>query len=650
VRVLPVFVYPAGATPMSAIERTIASKNLSAHLQMARRMYRRMLENPLNGAPRGTFELGTWDPVEEEVQSVTSYHAEIAPLEVSVPQSTAALLAERENGSFSFAATVMDAVGCSQADCRTIFVAVIVDAPFFNAGMQKLNQGLDNGGGLGVFSWPDVRWSNLGNTACNEVDYDDWGANGCSHFLSTLVHELGHGFGLNHSWEYGGTGSIYAQTTSPSVMGYSRDNWIPGCGEGNEVANGSIPCSYPTSHALIDEPAPSHFPGELLADDRRVLGLNHGAFPGFEFIRSLDTPTGGGAWLYQRSAGVSEIPGQERLRFWPDVEAMNATVGLPIPQVWEPLNGWRVWVSDTGAIGSWVDVDVEFPWDIELTRIRIYSGHAGVTPVPGTYYDAPTHARVLRIDYGNPVATQLGSVLTGFDPLNQTIHLPGHGAPDRYRLQLARGATGAVSLRGLRFWGKRNGSNIEEEFFPAVEPHATASHATYAGATAVVVGSDQEVKPFSAAWDASSSWHSEAVPCGDWVSVTVTFPHEVTLGDVKVHTGHSGVYHVAETVQVERECTCRSQANSVGENCGVESASNCALAGGPGSQIFEHVTTTASGADTLVSFTPESSHRWKVAMHTPPSRQRCNVVVRGLRFFNESHQELFPARLVASGL
>ena len=650
VRILPVFVYPSQGATMGASEVSIAKQNFSTHLQMARRMYRRMLENPLNGEARGTFELASWDPIQHKAVAVTSYHTVLTPLEMSVPQTTSQIIAEKAAGTYSVIDTVMDEVGCTQMSCRYIFAVVVVDTPFFGAGALKVNQGLDNGGGLGLFSWPDVRASNLGNTACNQLRLSvrAWDTNGCSHFLSTLVHELGHSFGLNHVQDYGGSGVAYDGDDSPSIMSYNLSNWIPGCGEGNEVANGSIPCSYPTNHSVIDAAASGHFPGVLLLDDIRVLGLNHGAFPGFEFIRSLYSPTGEDPWLYQISSGYAEIPGQERLRLWPH-EYLNFVVGLPIAQVWEPIDTRRTWTSTSGGVSTWVDVDIEFPWDVELTRVRMYTGHAGEPPVQGTYYDAPTHARILRIDYGNPNATPIGSVLSGFQPLNQTLSLPSHSPPDRYRLQLARGTSGVVTLRGLRFWGKRDGSSAEAEFFPTVGPNGSTSHGTYGGSSAAILGSDQEVDAYADPWDATTSWHSAAVSCGDWISVTVTFPEEVTVADVKVHTGHSGAYHVATTIQIERECTCRNTPSTLGENCRAESQANCAAAGGPGSQIFEHVTGSFATPDTLLSFAPESSHRWKVAMKTPPGQSQCHLTVRGLRFFNEDHLEHYPARQVAPG-
>jgi hypothetical protein len=394
---------------------------------------------------------------------------------------------------------------------------------------------------------------------------------------------------------------------------------------------------------LIDEPVIGHFRGSLLPDDMRVLGLNHGALP-FEFVPALYTPAGAPI-LYQISSGYAKVPPQERLKLAPN--GVDNVVALPIMHIWEPLVGWRQWTSTQGTAGSWADIDVEFPWNVELTRVRLYSAHGGENPTQGTFYHAPTHARMLGIDYGNPVATPIGSPQT-FPTLDQTLVLPSHSAPDIYRIQLARASSGHAALRGIRFWGKKNGSSVVQELFPAVEPTANASEPTYGGALSNIVGSDQEVKSYAAAWDPATSWHSESVACGNWVSVTVTFPEEVHLGAVKVHTGHGGVYHPAHTIQIERECTCNPYSVMHG-NCSVASAFNCSTAGGNGSTVFEHVTGATATPDALVTFSSRKSHRWKVAMRTPPGAGQCHINVRGLRFFNQNLLELYPARVVASG-
>src|SRR5262249_10971010 len=50
-------------------------------------------------------------------------------------------------------------------------------------------------------------------------------------------------------------------------------------------------------------------------------------------------------------------------------------------------------------------------------------------------------------------------------------------------------------------------------------------------------------------FDAGTMWHSAKSPTG-WVAVQVTFPYEVELTRLAIHSQHSGEYHVAKGVRV----------------------------------------------------------------------------------------------------
>lgn len=72
-------------------------------------------------------------------------------------------------------------------------------------------------------------------------------------FQSTLVHELGHAFGLPHAECYG-----YDQMTSSSIMSYNPAHWSSGT-------------------------TPSATRGELGPEDRAALALNQRVFPGLRY-------------------------------------------------------------------------------------------------------------------------------------------------------------------------------------------------------------------------------------------------------------------------------------------------------------------------------------------------------------------------------
>jgi hypothetical protein len=213
----------------------------------------------------------------------------------------------------------MAPLGCRKTSCPFLLMMVIVADAGITTGGYKLNQGYNSGGGVSFIAWVDVRDANYGNDACLRLPRqtgrppaDKWIPAGCRHLQSTLLHELGHAFGLNHSWEYGGMGPDYGRTTSASVMSYNVGNWIPGCGVGNAAPDAATPCSYPDSHATIDD-NPVTWPGELLADDLRVLAHNAQSFPTLDYARALDTTSGVEPVLHETYHGYAEIPGQSRL-------------------------------------------------------------------------------------------------------------------------------------------------------------------------------------------------------------------------------------------------------------------------------------------------------------------------------------------------
>jgi len=127
------------------------------------------------------------------------------------------------------------------------------------------------------------------------------------------------------------------------------------------------------------------------------------------------------------------------------------------------------------------------------------------------------------------------------------------------------------------------------------------------------------------------------IGAGSWASLTVEFPEEVELGYVLGHTGHSGTFHPADRIQLERRCICNSS-DSTG--CTSASASACANPPANGG-VFEFVAAMAATPDQLMPFAAKQARTWKVALRATSSG---HVVVRGLRFFAPDGAELFPAR------
>lgn len=111
-------------------------------------------------------------------------------------------------------------------------------------------------------------------------------------------------------------------------------------------------------------------------------------------------------------------------------------------------------------------------------------------------------------------------------------------------------------------------------------------------------------------FDQNRMWHSDSVNAG-WVELDLTFPVPVTLTGIRVHSGHSGRYHLARRARV------------------------ATLDADPPRDLAD---APLAGMDAMVAFAGTTSRRWRVALMAGPRRM---VVVRGLRFLNGS-EEILP--------
>ncbi len=112
-------------------------------------------------------------------------------------------------------------------------------------------------------------------------------------------------------------------------------------------------------------------------------------------------------------------------------------------------------------------------------------------------------------------------------------------------------------------------------------------------------------------YNRSNMWHSAKSKTG-WVSVKVTFPYELELSCLTVHSQHSGEYHAAQTLRV-------SVPDSEGR--------------------FKAVTQAdLKSIDATVKFPRTKGREWQFEFQAGESG--C-VVLRGLQFFS-GDEELFP--------
>lgn len=652
VRVLPVFVVPSDRThlveggrgldlddqPMSTTARDnfrAAQTNLVAHLRVAREKYRLMLAHPV--APlveidRGTFGLATWNTSLARAEPFEGAGGVLRPLIYRSPHTFFDIARLAYGAGDAHYAELLDHVGCMQQNCPLIFVMVIVreaqECPLctvpVNAypgiGGKAVNVGYNGGSGYLVMPLSYVAKGHLPG----------------SNMQSTLLHELGHTFGLSHVWEvYGGHGGEpanatsrsqfisycaglkeselpaaewkYAMSCSESVMSYNGANWTDGCLQSvDPPAHG---CKYPDDPSKI-----AKLPGRLIAEDLYHLSINRLVFPQLSYIDAVDRAPGEPLRYYAGPGGV-DVPGHTAFRVTTPhsdfgtlaISAVGAFSNAIMP-AHAPFVFTRMWHSNSVGSWQWATFEIRFPAPVDLSRLRVYTQYG--TENGGTKHRA--HAiRVLKPSGSGWAQCKHGNVL---GPDQDVAPLTSCNGSSEYQVRIQAGASGYVVVRGMRFF--RTTAAGEEELFAAREPRARTDYGdTFGGSVTRIVGSDQVIDPFTSPFNGKHAWHSAQVAANAWVSVEVEFPDAVTLAAVRVHSGHTGTHHVAQQVQVERR-------DAFGH--------------------FQFLTRVATGHDARVDFALKTSENWKFAFRTGASGY---VVIRGLQFFDDQGRELFPARI-----
>ena len=173
---------------------------------------------------------------------------------------------------------------------------------------------------------------------------------------STLEHELGHTFGLPHVSSYG----IEMNGNNPSMMSYNPAHWSRGF-------------------------EPSLQPATFIPEDIRGLALNDRAIPDLEFSVTKDVPADYKLFWTPMPFGAIKLEGQPDYAVEVKSNAGAAfnsklescVVGhlrsSPGPKLY--YDAGSMWHSE--PVEGNVTLDLTFPFPVELTRIRLYSGHSG---------------------------------------------------------------------------------------------------------------------------------------------------------------------------------------------------------------------------------------------------------------------------------
>ncbi len=394
VKVVPLFFVPKGERPPTRVQ----SATLLRHMTWAQSQFKTMLKG------RDTFTLAPGAPKVYAAQRNLAFYRQ-----------------QPENGAPEMVGELLGRYKCNRYNCPGIFVTIVVNPydDFPIGGGRPFNGGLNTGGGV--------------------VQLSTFAMDQLPNFQSTLVHELGHAFGLTHVEVYG-----YDQNTNPSIMSYNQSHRTRGL-------------------------QASLTPGTLIPEDLRALALNTRVFPRLSYDAAQDCPKD-----YSMAPEIICL-GPMKIADQPEGIRVTTTSGETFgSQVANIVQGhvhsnslapdladkpgastfsprW-MWHSDV-AVSGWVSVEVTFPSAVELTAVAIHSQHSGK-------YHIAAAAQITAITTAGPkqvVATDLNSAdeKVSFSPTEAQT----------WRFELRPGESQQVTLRGLRFFCG------DEEIFPTLVPY-----------------------------------------------------------------------------------------------------------------------------------------------------------------------------------
>jgi hypothetical protein len=366
-------------------------ERLTKHLEWSRKRYAEMLPHNV------TFAVAEGQPrVYRSKESLAYYRAQP---ENSAPHVVAELLADLKVTRFN---------------CPYVLLVVMMNPhnEFPVGGGRPLNGGFNTGGGIVILS--------------------SFAMDRFPNFQATLQHELGHGFGLPHVDVYG-----YDMKNSASIM------------------------SYNPAHATSGM-TPSKTPGTLNPEDLWGLSLNQRAFPGLQFDPERDVPLGYKLAPRLVTLGPMTIPGQ------PDGVAVSTSSGEELggkvanvvrgpiapsrrtgKATFDASTMWHSARSPTAVVA----VRVEFPYEVELTRIAVHSEHSG-------QYHA---AKGVRVSVEDSKGKSRRVATAAVKSADDAVNLPKTSGRV-WHLEFQAGGSGCVVLRGLRFFSG------DDNLFPPLMP------------------------------------------------------------------------------------------------------------------------------------------------------------------------------------
>lgn len=423
--------------------------------------------------------------------------------------------------------------------------------------------------------------------------------------ISTLIHELGHTFGLVHTDNRKNSTNLpessamfkcfYHINFSNSIMSYNQKNWsneteaqkIPGCLLGDEIEALSqnklvFPELFFNQSTDFDCPPGSPPDARCRSHDGVIRPAYLGPMHLFWCTSTFSSNQFGNI------LNLNDTPGRWILNSHPDIGFVNE----------------RMWHSTQVKDGEWVSIDVTFPKSMKINRMIVYTEHSG------------KHHKAKMVQIERQTAD-------GSFEFIKRIEMSGTDAEVEFDLTQARtwrlafqaGTSGFVAVRGMRFFLD------DEELFPPLGPHAATDFGEILGSRVLNLVEIQRVIRANSAtvkFDPRSMWHSDKVNEKGWASLEVIFPVPVELNKVAVHSQHSGQFHRAKEVQIE-----------TADNKGIFS--------------FVHKA-TLSKADSQVTIQETKAKVWRFAFRGDVNG---HIVIRGLRFFI-NNEEFYPPSKIES--
>ena len=380
VSVLPVFYVPRGEELPTREQIDFMVK----HLEITQAQYKRMLKN------RSTFAI-----------------ANIPPLVVT-SNYTLAKLKSLQNGIYAryVLRDIFRKLEVNRFNCPYVFATIVMSNmdSWPRAGGRPLNGGFNNGGGIALFSTKSILTPN-------------------STTQGGLLHELGHAFGLVHIKCYD-----YDQYSNKSIMSYNKENYWRGFTPPDEL--------------------PVIQPEEL-----RTISMNQRVFPGMYFDKSIDV-TDGYTFVNKlsRLSHDMKIIGEKEYEIKTHTNSGCTDGSKPdniVHGYIKPNNkrtGFKkdnMWKSEKD-IDGWIDLELTFPIEVNLTRITVLSQCSG---------DKYPVTSIKVQPCNNDIYKTIGEVQESDKDQQDVIITPTKAK--KWKLLFRPDQSGQVVIRGLRFYSEK---------------------------------------------------------------------------------------------------------------------------------------------------------------------------------------------------